>query len=582
MAFQPNALDSITLNKNRYLLGEHPAWAERLYCQEGRQGFVYQLIPEGANTGFLAMKVFKSNFRIPSLVYRSELMHAYSAIKGLVVSNRTVIIPQNEFELLAKHNDLMYAVVMPWVYGPKWYDVLMDKQPMTRSLSRKTACSLAQILASMEQMGLAHCDLSAANLILPGHLETYDSESNEMFFVELVDIEQMYGIGLEKPELLEGGSPGYSDQLSNKEPIWNKYSDRFSGAILICEMLAWSIEEIRLASWGGSYFAPEEIKQDSDRFRLMHAKLEQHWGSAIATLFIRTWDSGELIQCPTFGEWYVAVMSSTEMIEAVNKNVLLPSWSFQNELAQARELEKFGNIPAALLIYNSIKDQLPETDSLYREIEIHLNDYSKRSEIERVSEDFEKKVTNEQLGNKANLKKRMIYILGGFAVLILCSAMIFNQSGKPEKNTEALIIQATTVQETIEPSITKEPTVVPTQIVTPEPTPTLTVTATPKSTIKPTPVATAIVNHEKPLKILVKPTSIPIAKPTSSPVAKPTQAEINAMVNKFGDLLFQYKIPNNIILAKQILNKLSKTSISRDKISKMQKELKETEKLIGK
>jgi serine/threonine protein kinase len=550
MAFQPNAFDFITLNNHPYLFGEHPGFSGMPFGQEGRQGCVYQLVPNISGMDTLAMKVFKPNFRIPSLVYRSDQMRAFSTIEGLKVCDRTVIIPENEFELLAKQSDLMYAAVMPWIHGPTWYDILMDKQPITRAQSYEMAGSMAKVLSSMEQKGLAHCDLSAANIMLPGLVNSAGVEINATSFVELVDVEQMFGLALERPELLPTGSPGYAFQQPDKEPVWNKYSDRFSGAILLSEMLAWSIKDIREASWGDSYFDPEEMNLDSERSRLMHDKLEEHWGAAIANLFSRTWNSEELVQCPSFGEWYIAVMSSTERIQAVAKQeepiasilpvdppmeVVSPSVSIQDKLAQARELEKQGQLDASLGLYSSIQMQLLATDSLHREIGIHLVDLSKRILLAHEKLHSAKTPADiAPMGSKLKSKKPMMFAAGGLAVLIICVILIFNASSKKGDTAEVNKVKEEVVT-TSAPIIIQEPTVEPTPV-TPEPTPTATpkptptLTPEPKPTIKPTPASTASV------KATVRRTPRPTPRPTPKPTVKPTATKSPDEIRKEKEL----------------------------------------------
>ena len=70
-------------------------------------------------------------------------------------------------------------------------DVLLDRRPLSVHQSLTLAHALAATLARMEEQGLAHCDLSAPNLLLPG-LATPPSSTAA---VELVDVEQLFGRG---------------------------------------------------------------------------------------------------------------------------------------------------------------------------------------------------------------------------------------------------------------------------------------------------------------------------------------------------------------------------------------------------
>lgn len=168
MTFQPNPGDGIVVNGTAYTVGQHPAAPGVAYAQAGRQGIVYQLIPvDGELHEAKALKVFFPKFRIPAMVYQSEHMGNYREIPGLQVSSREVLTPERNGDLIAEYPDLLYAVIMPWIHGCTWFDVISDQRNLGRSDSLMLAKALAAIGSSMEQRGLAHCDLSAPNVMLP-------------------------------------------------------------------------------------------------------------------------------------------------------------------------------------------------------------------------------------------------------------------------------------------------------------------------------------------------------------------------------------------------------------------------------
>src|SRR5579872_570976 len=165
MAFQPGAGEQLTIGGQSYRVAEHPVAAGTAYGQEGRQATVYQLL-RGA--GQRALKVFKPAFRAPGLVLVSERIGQLAALPGLAVCARSVVIPQRDGELLARQPDLTYAMVMPWIAGPTWMDVLLEHRELSADESVHVARSLAAVLTEMEQRGVAHGDLSAPNVLLPG------------------------------------------------------------------------------------------------------------------------------------------------------------------------------------------------------------------------------------------------------------------------------------------------------------------------------------------------------------------------------------------------------------------------------
>ncbi|WP_035286447.1 hypothetical protein [Brevibacillus massiliensis] len=284
MSFQPQVGEEITIGGLAYTFGEHPMAPHVPYGQEGRQGVVYQLIPKiETSTGWKALKVFRSNFRDPQVVYLSERLGQYAKLPGLLVCERAVITPQENGPLLSHHHDLIYAVVMPWIEGPTWMDVILEQRDLGRRESLLLARSLAKVSSAMEQRGLAHCDLSGPNIILPRLVK--NSIEDGFSYVELVDVEQMHAPNLERPDVVPGGSPGYaSPRMSHSAGQWSHYSDRFAGAVLLAEMLGWCDQTVRESAWGESYFMPEEMQEPCERFDILVESIRRHWGRETAGL----------------------------------------------------------------------------------------------------------------------------------------------------------------------------------------------------------------------------------------------------------------------------------------------------------
>ncbi|WP_068496247.1 hypothetical protein [Paenibacillus kribbensis] len=312
MSFQPNPGDELIINGTTYVVGRHPAAPGLAYAQAGRQGIVYQLnAKSGAPHEAKALKVFFPKFRIPAMVYQSEHMEAYGDIPGLQVCKRDVLTPERNGSLIAEQPDLLYAVLMPWIHGTTWFDCLTDQRPLEAFDSLALARALAGIGSAMEQKGLAHCDLSAPNVILPFFSEVELPEGTSA--VELVDVEQMYSTKMDRPDALLAGSPGYAAHRTVHSGLWSAYADRFAGAIIIGEMLGWSDRVVVDKAWGESYFDQHEMQTPCERYFILRKSLETRWGSKVVELFSRAWDSQDLSSCPTFGEWLVVLNAITEL-----------------------------------------------------------------------------------------------------------------------------------------------------------------------------------------------------------------------------------------------------------------------------
>jgi|GEM_PF-1175009 len=306
MPFQASVSQELVIDGVAYRIAEHPAAPGMPYGQEGRQAVVYQVIAKNGDRR--ALKVFKPRFRAPALVGLTDQLAAFADLPGLSVCRRAVLTPRRHTELLRQQPDLTYAVLMPWIEGPTWMEVVLEKQPLPPEQSLRLARGLAGILAEMEERGLAHCDLSGPNVLLPllapSPCEGKDRGGGEG--VALVDVEQMFAPGLNRPQLLASGSSGYAHSTA-PDGLWAANADRFAGAVLLAEMLGWCDAGAQNAAWGESYFDPAEVQQDTARYRTLLAVLRSMWGEGVASLFERAWHSDTLADCGTFGEWLVAL-----------------------------------------------------------------------------------------------------------------------------------------------------------------------------------------------------------------------------------------------------------------------------------
>jgi uncharacterized protein with WD repeat len=403
MVFSPNPRDELIIDGVAYRIAEHPAAPGFPYGQEGRAGIVYCL-QNPATASKAALKVFKPRFRSPFLVAQADRMAPFAALPGLRACRRTVLTPFRHADLLRQHPDLTYAVLMPWIQGPTWFDILMDRKPLPPETALSLAHSLTQVLARMEEQGIAHCDLSAPNVMLP--LLAGGAG------VELVDLEGLYAPGMPQPQELSSGSAGYAHPQA-AGGLWSPEADRFAGAVLLAEMLGWCDPQVVQAAWGESYFDPAEMQQQTPRYRTLVTALERRWGSAVAALFERAWRSDTLADCPTFGEWLVAlpeqppigitrVVASPEPRKEERFAALTPveaAAEIRALMQAARRMEDKGGPESALELYRQalgLAQAHPSLRSLAREIERIIQDAKKQHEAEET-----RRKAEEQAGRKA-------------------------------------------------------------------------------------------------------------------------------------------------------------------------------------
>lgn len=293
MSFTPQVNHSLTIDRVNYRFTEHPAAPGLPYGQRGKRAEVYQLVaPDGSLHAF---KVFVAAFRTPRIAENTLGLRRFAHLPGLEACIRTVLTPQSHTALIDRHHDLAYAVLMPWVRGETWFDIVGARQQMTAEHSRMIAGALAHVLASMEVNGVAHCDLSGPNTLV--------RLDEAPISVALVDVEDMHGPGLVRPEKAPGGSPGYAHRQV-RSGAWSSMADRFAGAILLAEMLGWCDARIRASASDESYFDADEIQQPSSaRLDTLVKVLYEHYGATITRAFNRAWYSERLDECPEMSEW---------------------------------------------------------------------------------------------------------------------------------------------------------------------------------------------------------------------------------------------------------------------------------------
>jgi formylglycine-generating enzyme required for sulfatase activity len=390
MAFQPQVNQQLNIDGIVYRIAEHHAAPGMPYGQEGRQAIVYQLVAGDEQRAF---KVFKPRYRVPALVGLADRLAAFADLPGLTVCRRAVLTPQKHGTLLREYPDLTYGVLMPWIAGPTWVEVLLEKRALTADQVLMLARAFAEALTQMEQHGLAHCDLSGANVLLPALAQSADNSPHSL--VALVDVEQLYAPGLEKPAALPAGSAGYAHKMA-AEGVWSAVADRFAGTLLIAEMLGWCDERVRAAAWGESYFDPNEMNQDTDRYRILRTVLRERWGDGIAGIFDRAWHSETLAHCATFGEALVTLPAPRGAITFASETTVAPD-AIQALVTQARQLEQQGDLRGALDVYRKATARSPEQSQLRVELSLivaHLETRLRTTvEIERViqqAEQFER------------------------------------------------------------------------------------------------------------------------------------------------------------------------------------------------
>ncbi|HRE49383.1 MAG TPA: hypothetical protein PLD47_16785 [Aggregatilineales bacterium] len=294
-----------TIDNVVYRVASHPALPGLPYVQRGARGFVIQLRRSGDNER-TALKYFKLKYRVPNLVAITEALRRYADLPGLRAARRTIFTRTGYPGLLDTYPALEYGVLMPWLPGVTWYDIVSRKEALSKDAALRLGRGVAYVLSSLEGHGLAHGDIAGANVIV-------DKQSGG---IELVDIEELYGADLPRPVEAPGGQDGYQHHDGRSGGQWRPEGDRFGAAVLISEMLGWAVPRIRQNSADEHYFAASEMgAPDSLRFRLLAEALHAEYGAAVAELFRTAWGSPTLAACPPLAAWKAALESLQEGVE---------------------------------------------------------------------------------------------------------------------------------------------------------------------------------------------------------------------------------------------------------------------------
>jgi len=307
------ANERIVIEGKPYRVTEHPALPGIPYLQRGARGFVIQLAAPDSER--MALKYFKLKYRVPELVTVATMLHKYADLPGMKAARRTVFTNATHASLISQYPALEYGMLMPWLPGMTWYDLITSKAPISTNESIRLAQSLSGVLATLEAQGLAHTDIAGANVMV-------DRRSSD---VQLVDIEEIYGPDQPPPVDAPAGQDGYQHKQGRERGQWNANGDRFAAAMLIAEMLGWSDARLRQNSADEHFFASAEMQDPaSARFRLMSQALRDHYGDDIASLFDQAWNSPTLAASPALATWRdaLAVLQPTA---GVDTSVAVPS-----------------------------------------------------------------------------------------------------------------------------------------------------------------------------------------------------------------------------------------------------------------
>lgn len=292
MVFEPEPYSQLLIGAQVYEVMPHPVVPSMAFGQEGRKATIYQLRHDGK---LYALKIFKSTFRTPSLVRIYKDLTQLNLPGFEICQNMQIFTKSSKLQLLNTYPEMEYAMLMPWIKGSTWFDIIAASFGISKQASKVIAKNTARILADLEMRGYAHCDVAGGNVVI-------DTSTSQVNFI---DVDDMYGPGFLTPKSLPQGTDGYYHRTSrsNNYGQWCATGDRFSAAVLLAEMFTWHDPKIRRAADVEHFFDHKEL-QDTHcaRYQLMLNVLKSA-SPEVADCFERAWCSDTLEACPSLKEW---------------------------------------------------------------------------------------------------------------------------------------------------------------------------------------------------------------------------------------------------------------------------------------
>jgi serine/threonine protein kinase len=222
--FNPRPNETICLKRETYIVQPHPIAIGVAFSAAGRRGTVYAMAKSGNRTSY-ALKVFKAKYRNSSLTEAARRLKRFENLEGMLAASRSTIEPTDS--VTKTYPELLYAMLMPWVEGSTWFDVLSASRDSGPVFDAVTAFALCKqfllVMSGLEQVGVAHTDISPGNVAV-------DPQATD---VQLLDLEDLYVPGSPLPNDQNKGSIGYNHPSADQgRSTWCREGDRYAAAIL--------------------------------------------------------------------------------------------------------------------------------------------------------------------------------------------------------------------------------------------------------------------------------------------------------------------------------------------------------------
>jgi hypothetical protein len=306
MRFNPKADATIALS----LMGTEVTFSVDPHPDPKYRAVKFPHAMTGDRSTIWHMHVYQSDdeyaLKVPNAKYpgRSDVqeictrLDLLKLVEGLESSDRFCLTREAAAPTIELYAELEYAVLMPWIRGTSWFDAHQDHE-RTRSLGSLSRWQclqlghrLACVLSELESRRIVHCGLCPENLIV-------DTESVR---VEVVGLDDIHYCGATQNGRTRTKLPGYAHPAYSESQVDGAF-DRFPGALLLAEILAWFDEKVRGQCGAESYFEPDELQVEGlGKFHALEDAVSQHHPD-LARLLGGAWKSAAPDSCPSIQQW---------------------------------------------------------------------------------------------------------------------------------------------------------------------------------------------------------------------------------------------------------------------------------------
>ena len=288
--FHPVPGESIDLLGHQLSFQVHPAAPEHVYAAGGARATVYKLTDQSGQT--FGLKVFKKAYRNRFVLRSARHLSRIPNLPGMQAAAREIVAPGDP--AVRKYPELEYSVLMPWISGDTWFDILLKTATGKIYLRPDAAARLCsrflRVMKGLEDSKIAHTDISPGNVMVD--VDVPD--------VQLLDLEDMFLDGQDKPANPNRGTNGYRHSAQDGDgDCWCDAGDRYAAAVMAAEMIILSNPKLSYKASDEGYFAGNRNSPEASERFVEGVKWVHECSPALAGLIRRAWDSPSLAACPS-------------------------------------------------------------------------------------------------------------------------------------------------------------------------------------------------------------------------------------------------------------------------------------------